>query len=515
MRKRLDDMPPPPRQEEAAAAKAKANDFELFTYGELIKATLDAIKAGEQDREMVCRAELKHRFRVSDEQISTALFKRHSAEQVQHQTAVHDSVSMADVAQLEYLLDGWAPRGDLALTYGAFGTGKTTLALAKLYAHVNGRNLLDRDTPCPPGRGLFIATDSGAGPLKKAMHDLGIDADNDPLLRPGHPDQRVWVWAHEPSQGHSAWVCDIHGVIRLEQFIRAKGITYVVIDSAKAVSSAAGWSYTSNESVKALLQYLREGVAMPTGCCLEFLSHDGTAAGSHSGAKAWAEDPSMVCQLTAALDPDGHRIGVTAQFKKDRAAHVDAHRTVTFSFIEGELSLQPGAEVVGSCADALLTILWEAYQRGVESVSGKELAQEAYERFRRSTKTVQNTLGKLAGTGKGPNPTPVLKLKRSRYALAPAEIQRRSVASSNRGVCGMGGSLIKPTALQEVCLTPSPTPTLPVGSNATPEGVSEGVAQTPVVTLDLGQLPPGRDRAPLQVGHDDDPHWPPRPVAAA
>ena len=98
---------------------------------------------------------------------------------------------------------------------------------------------------------------------------------------------------------------------------------YVAIDSAKSVSSAAGWSYTSNESVKALLKHLREGICAPFGCNIEFLSHDGTDKGSHSGAKAWAEDPSMVCALSIANDPDGKACGVTVNFRKDRAAAVE------------------------------------------------------------------------------------------------------------------------------------------------------------------------------------------------
>lgn len=98
-------------------------------------------------------------------------------------------------------------------------------------------------------------------------------------------------------RGHRSWACDFQGVIELEAWIRKYGLKLVVIDSAKSVSSAAGWSYTSNESVKAILTYLRECICEPLGCSISILSHDGTAKGSHSGAKAWAEDPSMVISL--------------------------------------------------------------------------------------------------------------------------------------------------------------------------------------------------------------------------
>ena len=517
---------------------------ELLSYSGLIAATLQAIRDADENTEMAARAELKHRFRVSDEQIGTALFKRHGAEKVAQVLATHDSVDMARVEQLDYLMDGWILKGDLVLTYGGYGTGKTTLALAKIHAHVTGTNLLDRDAPCAPGRALFIATDSGTGPLKKAMEDLRLDPDNSPLMTPGHPDQRIWVWGHEPDQGQASWICDIHGVIRLEQFIKTHGITYVVIDSAKSVSSPAGWSYTSNESVKALYKYLREGVAQPNDCCIEFLSHDGTEKGSHSGAKAWAEDPSMVCMLKPALNPETNKFeGVMAEFRKDRAAHVDARRTLRFGLNDGRLELHPDVEVVGSCADAVLTILWEAHQRGLSSVSGRELKSEAVARFNRSHKTVENTLGKITGTGKGPKPSPVIRPRHGAYALAPAEIQKRmagEASSPNRTLSLMGGVSIKQTAAQGVWAPPIGSPDGGFGGfpipPVPPVGASIGDRQTADHHSDLTEIPPDGGSTPPEtdpdlapssqaglpievpqliqlhpvVDDDDDPHWAPR-----
>ena len=217
---------------------------ELLTYSELLDATLIFIKEYKQDDEMLARAELKNRFRISDDSINTALFKRHGESKVQRVTAQHHSVVLADVRQLEYLMDGWIPKGDISLVYGSYGTGKTTLALWKAYHYAQGKNILDRTAECIPGKSLFIATDSGAAALKKSAADIGIDTDIDPLFQPG-PQQMIWTWAYAPEQGHNAWICDINGVLRLEQFIEAEGISYIVIDSAKSVSSAAGWSHTS------------------------------------------------------------------------------------------------------------------------------------------------------------------------------------------------------------------------------------------------------------------------------
>ena len=506
------------------------------TYRQIIRDTLQAIREGDEDAEMDLRAELKNQYRLSDDQIGSALFKAYSAEKISRKAASSAGVDLARVDQLSYLMDGWILRGDVVLTYGAYGTGKTTLALAKAHAHITGRNLLDRDAPCPPGKALFIATDSGAAPLKKAAEDLGLDFSADPLLMEGHNDQRLWVWAYAPEQGHDKWVCSIQDIIRLERFILEHGITYVVIDSAKSVSSAAGWSYTSNESVKALLLYLREGLLQPTGACIEFLSHDGTAAGAHAGAKAWAEEPSMVCELTQSKDPSGRVLGTQAKFRKDRAAHVDPCRSLTFALEDGQLVLAPTDEVVSTCEEAILTILWEAHCNGQQNVSTQGLKDEALRRFQRSWKTVENTLPKLTGTGKGKGPSKVLRVGKGRYALTPAEIQRKRVQSEPGGIARThvkgpyesGGDCTKPIATTTKTTPPIEPPTGGTGGNGSadqpPTGGLIGGCQIPLVDSDLGPLPPvGQGclaHAPEAsllssfLPGDDDPHWPARSIAS-
>jgi len=500
-------------------------DIGLCSYGQLLDLALDAIREGLEDDEMRARAELKNRFRVSDEQIGVALFKRYSAGRIQATKRTHDSVDLSRVEALTYRLDGWIQWGDVSLTYGPYGTGKTTLAVLKAHSYAKGVNLLDRSTPCTPGKTLFIATDSGAAALKKAFSDLGIDPDEDPLLKPGGPEQAIWVWAYEPDQGHDAWICDIHGVIRLERFIREKGITYVVIDSAKSVSSAAGWSYTSNEAVKALLKFLREGLCQPFGCCIEFLSHDGSEKGSHSGAKAWAEDPSMVCALTLVKGENGEADAVKVEFRKDRAAVVDARRSLSYRLTDQAVELIPGSEVVGNCDEAILTVLWDAHQQGIDSVSTASLIDQVWARFKKSRKTVENTLGRIAGTGKGPTPTPVVRPRRGHLALSPRQLQLRSsdIGSSYRGVGEMGGVNRRATAAQGLCTPPIHPPGSGVRGFDSPPSNSSGVCiggdQSTGLDCDLTETPPSGRMAPPSLGSSwdagegDDPHWPPLPSA--
>ena len=74
----------------------------------------------------------------------------------------------------------------------------------------------------------------------------------------------------------------------------------------------------------------------------------------------------MVISLDRALDHDGRQVGVTAQFKKDRAATVDPHRKLTFSLNRenGGLLLSPEVESVGTCSEAIIDVLYKAHQNG-------------------------------------------------------------------------------------------------------------------------------------------------------
>ena len=400
---------------------------EKLSYSEFIEEIIAAIQAEDPDSEMEWKAQVKTNFKVTDDQINSALFKRFSVSKITPITPEHEWVDIKKVAPLSYLMDGWMLKGDICLTYGQAGSGKTTYALWKAYNYAKGKNILDRSTGCEAGKTLFIATDSGLGALRASMDQLGIE-DDDPVI--SGLEQKIFIWGFEPEQGHNAWAADINGVIKLEQFIKTQGITYIVIDSAKSVSSRGGWSYIDNQSVRTLLQYLREGVCQSQGCNLEFLSHDGTEKGAHAGAKSWAEEPSMVVRLDPIFKDDEQtsnpkQIGVKATFIKDRAAVVDPRRQVRFTLKDNQLELLPEEEIVGSCEKVIKSILWKSYRIGIHSLTRKEIQKKAYSEAKAKFKTVDNTLGALTAKRQ------LVKPKRGQYSLSPAVIQAFEEESSS------------------------------------------------------------------------------------
>ena len=111
---------------------------------------------------MTLRAEIKTDYKLTPEQITSALFKRLINGKLKKNPIVQDSVDLSKVKPLCYLMDGWLLEGDISPLYAVAGTGKTTLALFIAYNFAKGINVLDRSKPCKAGNALFIATDGDA-----------------------------------------------------------------------------------------------------------------------------------------------------------------------------------------------------------------------------------------------------------------------------------------------------------------------------------------------------------------
>ena len=203
---------------------------------------------------------------------------------------------------------------------------------------------------------------------------------------------------------------------------------------------------------------MREGICQPINHSICLLSHDGTGNGTHAGAKSWAEDPSMVISLDRALNPDGRQDGVTAEFKKDRAATVDPHRKLTFSLNRenGGLLLSPEVESVGTCSEAIIDVLYKAHQNGRNSLRRKSIVDEVWAAHRRLQKTVDNTLGALVAKKELTKPRP------GTYSLSPSMLQR---LTSNRDLSLEGSNKERIQSEPAVLPVPDAVPAALNGNN--------------------------------------------------
>jgi hypothetical protein len=395
--------PPTPRQETPSSPPP-------LSWSELISSTLAAVRAGDEDAEMELRAEIAGRFRRNDSQVDAALFRLLTEQEAgpKKEADSADSVDLRKVQGLDYLVEGFLPANGLGLAYGSKGVGKTTAAVALGFSVVEGRGFLDHSKAAKKGRVLFIASDSGAGPLRSILQDMGLA--EHPAL--GGPDQRFFVWAHEPDQGHRAWDVSVRGCVRLLQFVKEKGIDLVVADSAKAICAKAGISYMDNDSVNALLTFIKEAITPHTSVL--FLSHDGTAAGSHAGAKAWAEIVDVVHRQTK---PEGDHHSRQWSVVKNRLGPT---REFSYALEEGELVLSHGVETIGDASSAVLKVLREAHANDKDRLSRKGIHEEVFRRFDYAPKTIDNTLQRLV-QGKAPQ---VVRKGKGFYALSPKELYR-------------------------------------------------------------------------------------------
>ena len=92
----------------------------------LVKKIILSIKTGVEDHEMQFRTELKNQFRLNDNQVNQKLLQHLVQEKIVKKTTVGKSINLKNVQPLTYQMDGWLLEGDISLTYGSFGSGKTS-----------------------------------------------------------------------------------------------------------------------------------------------------------------------------------------------------------------------------------------------------------------------------------------------------------------------------------------------------------------------------------------------------
>jgi len=378
-------------------------------FTELLEQALTAIRAGDIDTEMEIRAEIIGRFKRNDTQITAALFRLLTEQETGKPagtTKKAESLDLDGIDGMDALLDGFIPANDLGLLYGSKGSGKSVAALAMAFATIDGTGFLDHTKPAQQGPVLFIASDSGAAPLMAAMQDLGVSEN---IAIKGE-DRSFHIWAHSPSQGMESWCASINECVRLLHFVKTKGIKLVLIDSAKTICAKAGISYLDNDSIAALLTFFKEAICVHASVMI--LSHDGTEKGSHSGAKVWAEVPSIVHNIQQVPDvPDARLWRVV----KNRMGSL---RQLRYQVGEdGGLEVCTGVETIGDATAAVIQVLTEAASSGITSLSRAGIVQEIVQRFKLAPRTIDNTLQRLARSVKPPISR--VANKKGHYKLSP------------------------------------------------------------------------------------------------
>jgi hypothetical protein len=407
-----------------APGQAPQGDIPPLSYSDLIGLTLQAIRDGDEDLEMESRAVIQGRFKRTDSQINTALFKRLTREELGGKCPPPLRCRPVDIDRVEgldWLVDGFIPANDQAIVDAPGGGGKTTGALRLGFAVVDGTGFLDRHASTDKGRVLFIASDSGISPLRRTLEDLGL-ADH-----PAHkdPDRRFFVWAHAHEQGAAAWEASISGCLQLLHFVKEHHINLVIIDSCKAVTSKADVAYTDNQQVTALLTFFKEVVCQH--CSVLWINHDGTQKGATAGAKAWREIPSIVHsieRIKVDRNEFGEFIPGAARTERDdlrewivRKSRLGPTRQFRYSLDRdlGQFQVAPDVEIIKDCRQAILGVMKDAYREGRLSIATAELKELVRETHHLSHKTVENSLPRLLA-GKAPD---LVRPGTGRYALAP------------------------------------------------------------------------------------------------
>ncbi|MFM7314554.1 MAG: AAA family ATPase [Cyanobium sp.] len=423
----------PPHRDPTPAAKGQQQPSAVvqepppLSYRDLLSLALDAVRNDDEDAEMELRAEIMGRFRRNDGQITAALFRLLSAQMqaASTDTPEYRSIDLGSVVGIDWLLEGFIPANDQALLYAPAGAGKTTAALAMAFAITDGTGFLDHDAQAIRGNALLIASDSGAGPLIRTLADMGRG--EDPAISATTSGPRLHVWAHEPDQGAMAWEASLRGCLKLLEFVQAEGISLVLIDSCKAVTSKADLNYCDNGQVTALLTFCKE--VLCRHCSVVWINHEGTGGAEAAGAKAWKEVPSIVHSIElvpVGMEEDGAcrktrntRMSTQLRSWRVRKCRQGTAREFHYQVDEntGRLVVSAAVEVKRDCRAHITEVLAAALLNGRASLSRKAICEELFTRFGYSRGTVANSLTRITG-GRNPEVLRVGSLP-GHYRLAP------------------------------------------------------------------------------------------------
>ncbi len=495
----IDDAPGSPEQR-AAVLKEAANQQEIWkapesvaeleeddevpgwSYTALIKRILQAITEDDLDTDMSLKATLMIDFRVPTGQVEADLLRHQMLLESagEKKKTPPKSLNLDQVEGMDFLIDGHVPANDQTLLFGKAGTGKTTAAVGYARSVLFGEGFLDQPHPARRGSVLFIASDSGPGPLKSVLQSAGII--DDPVFKNG-PEKRFHLWASDRNQGMSSWVADLRGCMRLLEFIKDEGIDLVIIDSCKSVTAPSAINYADNKQVGALMTYFKEVICAHT--TVVWLTLDGTQGpDANSGAKAWKEVPSMVHRLEYDIDPKTKEVAKDYRRWVVQKNRLGRCREFYFEEDSGDIKLRANQQVFPNCTAAIVEVLMACFRDGQEEVSRGQIVASVDA----TGKTVDNYLSKVV---KAKHPE-ICRRNRGKYKLAPRlQEALKSVRVDREEV------LETPFSLTVLFQLPVKFPMGTPGVLSSSLGKTSGSHRMLVAAMDLVQVLPDRVNSPM------------------
>lgn len=214
-----------------------------------------------------------------------------------------------------WLIENVLPEADLAMVFGASGTGKSFFALDMAMAVALGREW--REKPTVKGPVLWIAAEAAGSVRNRA---LAYARHNDAELSAAD----LWIVGDTPSLG------DIEHVRAIAKAAKPIAPKLIVIDTLAAASGGA--NENSGEDMSVVLSACR-ALHRVTGGLVLLIHHSGKDAAK--GARGWSGiKAAMQTEVEVTVDATGCR---KARIAKQR----DAEQDLEFAFKLSPVSLDP------------------------------------------------------------------------------------------------------------------------------------------------------------------------------
>ena len=228
---------------------------------ELLNDIFEAALRGDEDSYAEDFAEMEFRFRRKSNDIAIDLLKL-LRDKFTNKVYSVGEVDMTKVKSLEYLLQGYAIKGEVGVLFAPYSTGKTSLACGMVKSGFNGVGFLDEIRKRDKFESLIIMSDGGANRFKEVYDELKLSP------------EMVSVWASDNQQAITNWKCDLRGLIKLHKYLKANPQKkLIIIDSVISMLSGTPFAYTNNNEVDLIVDFLRSIIAEPLGVSIVLLSH--------------------------------------------------------------------------------------------------------------------------------------------------------------------------------------------------------------------------------------------------